>query len=237
LRNKGFTLIELLVVIAIIAILAAILFPVFAKVREKARQTACLSNEKQIGLAMMQYEQDNEERLPMGGGDGNIRWWSSIQPYAKSTDLYRCPSKPEYGGYYNPGAYGANSNLMNWNYSRPESEIQNPAGTFIVCEAAQCDTGINGVNDPTKWVDHQHNATDWGVTPPGAWGDDGWQPYSVACGDNSWSECRRPIARHNGGLNVVYSDGHAKWSEINRFLGPMPHGWAYGDPNNTWDNQ
>src|SRR3978361_1951717 len=93
-KRMGFTLIELLVVIAIIAILAAILFPVFAKVREKARQTACLSNEKQLGMALMQYTQDNDEfypfgnNIPWGGGAG---WAGVVYPYVKSEKVYLCP--------------------------------------------------------------------------------------------------------------------------------------------------
>src|SRR5450631_192882 len=95
-RNyKGFTLIELLVVIAIIAILAAILFPVFAKVREKARQTSCLSNEKQLGLGFIQYVQDNDEHWPTGGGGGQptlgTGWAGTIYPYVKSTGVFGCP--------------------------------------------------------------------------------------------------------------------------------------------------
>jgi prepilin-type N-terminal cleavage/methylation domain-containing protein/prepilin-type processing-associated H-X9-DG protein len=98
--RRGFTLIELLVVIAIIAILAAILFPVFAKAREKARQTACLSNEKQIGLGLLQYEQDFDEALPYiwygtnGGGSaagGNYKWMDAVYPYIKSDAVFSCP--------------------------------------------------------------------------------------------------------------------------------------------------
>ena len=88
-KQKGFTLIELLVVIAIIAILAAILFPVFAKVREKARQTSCLSNEKQIGLAFMQYSEDYDEKIPLSRG-----WASFTYPYIKSIAVYKCPDDP-----------------------------------------------------------------------------------------------------------------------------------------------
>ena len=116
--RKGFTLIELLVVIAIIAILAAILFPVFAKVREKARQTSCLSNLRQIGLASLQYAEDYDEhyyphrftgtanplQASLGGpapagsisGDALTRifWISLLQPYTKSYDVFKCPSNP-----------------------------------------------------------------------------------------------------------------------------------------------
>jgi prepilin-type N-terminal cleavage/methylation domain-containing protein/prepilin-type processing-associated H-X9-DG protein len=98
-NRYGFTLIELLVVIAIIAILSAILFPVFAKVREKARQTACLSNEKQIALANLQYMQDNDGRVPMvdyfeypGGQKQLVTWTIALQPYTKSWSVFRCPS-------------------------------------------------------------------------------------------------------------------------------------------------
>src|SRR6185437_593778 len=115
--RKGFTLIELLVVIAIIAILAAILFPVFAQAREKARQATCLSNLKQIGLATLQYNQDYDEyfyahRYNLTGGAQNplisaphgnnisgkaltkMFWISMLQPYTKSYDVFKCPSNP-----------------------------------------------------------------------------------------------------------------------------------------------
>src|ERR1700733_8333485 len=99
----GFSLIELLVVIAIIAILAAILFPVFAKVREKARQTSCASNMKQITLGILQYQQDNDEMFPMGqtlasAAEGGFYGWpTEIAPYLKSTDVLKCPDDPRAG--------------------------------------------------------------------------------------------------------------------------------------------
>jgi len=89
-NRKGFTLIELLVVIAIIAILAAILFPVFAKAREKARQTTCISNMKQLGLGFMQYIQDSDEHYPSSNNWG-AGWAGRIYPYVKATGTFQCP--------------------------------------------------------------------------------------------------------------------------------------------------
>src|SRR5665213_1100145 len=112
--RSGFTLIELLVVIAIIAILAAILFPVFEKVREKARQTSCLSNEKQIGLGFMQYTQDNDELFPSSPwyGEG---WAERIYPYVKSAGVFTCPddTRAGLGGGWSQVSYAANATILN----------------------------------------------------------------------------------------------------------------------------
>src|SRR5579872_7072561 len=104
-KRRGFTLIELLVVIAIIAILAAILFPVFAQAREKARQTVCLSNHKQIGTSIQMYVQDYDETLPLSlvyespaaDANGNSLQWAwggLLQPYVKNRGIFLCPSNP-----------------------------------------------------------------------------------------------------------------------------------------------
>ena len=99
-KKSAFTLIELLVVIAIIAILAAILFPVFARARENARRASCQSNLKQIGLGILQYVQDYDEKMPSSQNDGifvNAPWHVLIQPYVKSYQLFKCPSNTSTG--------------------------------------------------------------------------------------------------------------------------------------------
>ena len=126
--RRGFTLIELLVVIAIIAILAAILFPVFARARENARRASCMSNLKQIGLGLLQYTQDYDEKLPMSAHPSTEPfpnrpsqsgtywlWWHMIYPYVKSEQIFNCPSVGgdwSASGYYpSKNSYGYNDNL------------------------------------------------------------------------------------------------------------------------------
>src|SRR5437773_130435 len=145
-RNRGFTLIELLVVIAIIAILAAILFPVFAQAREKARQSVCLSNCKQMGLGIMLYMQDYDDAYPIGGRDSvqkPDRWYEFIAPYTKNKGVYVCPSRPDYKQVnYGVGGYGINPNISAWTGARRSAEIPDIAGTFIVCDGAQCSKDV-----------------------------------------------------------------------------------------------
>jgi len=115
--RKAFTLIELLVVIAIIAILAAILFPVFATAREKARMTACVSNEKQIGIGLLQYVQDYDETYPCAydyWGYQGVGWFYQIYPYVKSIGVIQCPSDSN-AGDSKGWSYGFNSNLIRCN--------------------------------------------------------------------------------------------------------------------------
>jgi prepilin-type N-terminal cleavage/methylation domain-containing protein/prepilin-type processing-associated H-X9-DG protein len=228
-RRAGFTLIELLVVIAIIAILAAILFPVFAKAREKAQQTSCLSNVKQLTLAVLMYAQDYDDTLPMGAWDLS-RWYLDIEPYTKNTQILACPTTS-----YDRG-YGVNANICWWGGAANLSDVKAPSDTALLCDAAQFDSAcVTGNDYPLTWMDCAQGATDWQVVFPTGFTDDSTEAYG---GDDQWGNySRRPCPRHSDGVNVGYLDGHAKWSGITQLLGPLPHGYPYGDPRNVWDNR
>ena len=151
-QRRGFTLIELLVVIAIIAILAAILFPVFARARESARRSSCSSNLKQLGLAVMQYSQDYDEKNPLrrfapfgtgaaySGSDGAAgdydqnSWRSVVQPYVKSTQLFSCPSNPDNTKKtYDPEfarSYGGNTTWVGAETATPPASSSDERGVF-----------------------------------------------------------------------------------------------------------
>ncbi|MBC7806420.1 MAG: prepilin-type N-terminal cleavage/methylation domain-containing protein [Akkermansiaceae bacterium] len=209
LTKSAFTLIELLVVIAIIAILAAILFPVFAQARNKARQTSCLSNERQISLGFLQYFQDYDEMFP--NVKGNSPWTTSgVEPYMKSKRLLRCPDDNSIGwdlvapavprvtsyslnGYLAPG----NSNLTHGGNFPELASIQNPANLIFLAESAE--TRPDGVTPFTGTYFHAHV---W--NPPASTGH--------------WLVARNLpddiiTDRHAGGFNVAYLDGHCKWAK------------------------
>jgi prepilin-type N-terminal cleavage/methylation domain-containing protein/prepilin-type processing-associated H-X9-DG protein len=144
-QRSGFTLIELLVVIAIIAILAAILFPVFAQAREKARQASCLSNMKQLSLGYHMYAQDYDEKFPINRFDGrganypnSYTWKTAIQPYLKSKDIMRCPSNAYYNHPVERNEPAWRSYAMNGaaGYNGPNlAVITEPSETIMMCES------------------------------------------------------------------------------------------------------
>ena len=185
--RRGFTLIELLVVIAIIAILAAILFPVFAKAREKARQSSCLSNLKQIGLATLQYVQDYDERLPAMQRIGRtITVQTQVMPYMKSEQILVCPSQSANYYYYwdNPTGTGAATGIRGsygWNLNIGSFGIGGSVGALSLAQ-------VNIPAEVGMWADCQNTLTH--------------------LQDNG---TYRTSAPHNDGGNMVYVDGHAKW--------------------------
>ncbi|NSW57117.1 MAG: DUF1559 domain-containing protein [Armatimonadetes bacterium] len=201
-RRSGFTLIELLVVIAIIAILAAILFPVFARAREKARQSSCLSNAKQIGLGLLMYAQDWDERLPASYQwvtEPNqwplYSWRHAMLSYVKNNQIFVCPSDGSPGNdptspSLGPVSYSANIALMpgvRGQFNASIGGITHPAETFMIFDA---------------WASSRWCAQNNSVIGGGA------ACYARPCGI-------RPdgvdLTRHNDGFNVCLADGHAKW--------------------------
>lgn len=180
--RRGFTLIELLVVIAIIAILAAILFPVFAKAREKARQASCQSNMKQIGTAIMMYVQDYDEKFFLCGNN-TPSWAVVLEPYINSKGIKRCPSDP-----YATESSGYLSYLPN------QSVGQFPLG------AAVDGTPLSAVKCPAQWVVMLEDDEPWW-----RWANTLTMPNYC----NNFAYCNGD--RHNGGDNVVFGDGHVKW--------------------------
>jgi len=215
-RKRGFTLIELLVVIAIIAILAAILFPVFAQAREKARTAGCLNNQKQISLGIIQYVQDYDETFP--SVDSGVLT-QNVQPYLKNLDVFKCPSG---SGLYNVNnramlgaaatttttrtSYAANADIMGgWNNSPglPIANVAAPASTVILADADAIITSATA------------NSTQIAVTTNTANNANGKRNvyYQTARFPNAQPNdtVGRLGARHQDGAIYSFADGHSKW--------------------------
>ncbi len=197
-QNKfGFTLIELLVVIAIIAILAAILFPVFARARENARRTSCLSNAKQLGLAVLQYTQDYDERPPASYDAGtNFIWPQMIEPYVKSNQLFFCPSDSDHTTAYAASA-GNISYGWNWYYLTADVANYNKGGVSLAA--------IESVSETVMLGDSRSKYTDGVTANPNA--------YIIGVPSILAPNYMLP-ARHLEGDNICFVDGHAKWFKV-----------------------
>jgi prepilin-type N-terminal cleavage/methylation domain-containing protein/prepilin-type processing-associated H-X9-DG protein len=210
-RARGFTLIELLVVIAIIAILAAILFPVFARARENARRTSCASNLKQMGLAYAQYTQDYDEKFPHADGSGQDVFNGQLQPYIKSLQLSRCPSAKN----ANEQAYSVNV----WIWTNDGLSIAAiPSTSELIAAGDGAQIGGGGT---TRQYFNNHSGNFWsGGFPWGAGAD----PNQIHLYNAAWDVDPGGWTgdphngdgmvryRHLEGANFVYADGHVKWA-------------------------
>ncbi len=204
--RKGFTLIELLVVIAIIVILAAILFPVFARARENARRTNCLSNQKQIALGMMMYAQDYDERLVANEYTVTVHWPFLIEPYVKNFQVFRCPS------VHTPVGFSTTSYRQYWStYALPGTASQ-PAHVAIYSQGG---TALAAINEPSRtWMIVE---SAYSYPTRDTYVEDGMGWYVVnfrALAKGAVPE--NPAGyfnyfRHLDGSNVAFADGHVKW--------------------------
>lgn len=215
--KRGFTLIELLVVIAIIAILAAILFPVFARAREKARQATCSSNLKQVALAAKMYTPDYDERFPIGYGNWGYAGWyvitqpptargtatrlrlcywtNSLQAYTKNWQLFQCPSASPRVLWNSPGNPAVPiSPTFNWLLSgNTEAQVNHPAWCIMVWEGCGAQAFSSYATEMPFYMG--------GPVPARA----GSTNAGMGAAGSAWV--------HNGGSNKAYADGHVKWTK------------------------
>ena len=250
--KSAFTLIELLVVIAIIAILAAILFPVFARARENARRSSCQSNMKQVGLGLLQYAQDYDEKLP-AGNVGNLCWgWAGpIYPYVKSSQVFVCPSDSNGGtttGGLTPVSYGYNLNLtacdsggVAFGATPTLSSMQAPTRTVLIYElGGKIDTANPGSSSasivnfnalpepPGVFMSRSTNAFD-GAGSSLVFATGTIDTSALLSGFNG-SKDSKP--RHFEGANYLAADGHVKYYQSSR----ISAGRNNTEPNGAQNN-
>lgn len=239
--RRGFTLIELLVVIAIIALLASILLPVFATARERARQSSCLNNEKQMGTAILTYTQDYDEKMPPPTDTGNagttLGWAGKIYPYVKSAGVFKCPddstaAPPVATPQFFNCSYGFNTNAQWGNaFVSPVqpvglSQFQSPASTVLLFEV---DTSAVDLLNPGEASAARGNAgiKCGGVSLPAT------TPPTVLYATGNLpgrTMTVTPKPRHNDGANYLLDDGHSKFFRPDQVSGG-------NDAANTTDPQ
>lgn len=215
---RAFTLIELLVVIAIIAILAAILFPVFARAREAARKTSCLSNQKQVLTGALMYGQDYDERIMPSwlNYNGGTYWTNFIQPYVKNRQLLYCPSRKEGGWAYDPannGSVGMNHDNLGWDGSITMASVNKPATTIYFHDVIEAlDANNSAPNGYAQFLKDPDNIRAMGG-PQGA-AVIFRSPNQYNGGAAAWCDTPVPAVYHDGVCTTGYVDGHAKAIKI-----------------------
>ena len=219
-RKEGFTLIELLVVIAIVSLLAAILFPVFGRVRENARRSSCQSNLKQIMLGVTQYTQDYDEKYPPLAIAGNVCGYLLIQPYVKSTKVFVCPSDTAlaasswcaastYGSPF-PTSYATNS-LFSSNAALGAGSVY--FAGIALNQLAQPSTTIY-LADGISAVDNATSDLNWTKKTDGVWMDSRESSFVAPVISGGSPNRGGPLARHLETSGVGFADGHVKSIKI-----------------------